>query len=224
MNLYVENTRYLEMKRKIENGGSKAMHDSARSYEQNTVTRVFSRTLICAHAPAWLKVTQDVFAKTFSSTCHHVSDCSWSLHPLTSSSLSSSCPFSSSPLSGSSSSMWSELPSNLTLAHRRMRSVAIQTLSQVSDIKVCKTHGLYSVEAKVPSLFEDQTTSWIRIVSGVEKLRQRGNASPRRSKSFGETHCKCENNIDTAINKQLEMELRKWIDIEVKRSKDPCCF
>ena len=31
----------------------------------------------------------------------------------------------------------------------------------VSDIKVCKTHGRYSVE--------DQTTSWIRIVNGVEK-------------------------------------------------------
>ena len=38
----------------------------------------------------------------------------------------------------------------------------------VSDIKVCKTHGRDSVEV-VPSLFEDQTTSWIRIVNGVEK-------------------------------------------------------
>ena len=41
-------------------------------------------------------------------------------------------------------------------------------LGLVSDIKVCKTHGRYSVEV-VPSLFEDQTTSWIRIVNGVEK-------------------------------------------------------
>ena len=39
----------------------------------------------------------------------------------------------------------------------------------VSDIKVCKTHGRHSVEVKVPSLFEDQTTSRIRIVNGVEK-------------------------------------------------------
>ena len=39
----------------------------------------------------------------------------------------------------------------------------------VYDIKVCKTHRRYSVEVKVPSLFEDQTTSWIRIVNGVEK-------------------------------------------------------
>ena len=41
-------------------------------------------------------------------------------------------------------------------------------LGLVSDIKVCKTYGRYSVEVKVPSLFEDQTTPWIRIVSGVE--------------------------------------------------------
>ena len=39
----------------------------------------------------------------------------------------------------------------------------------VSDIKVCETHGRYSVEVKVPSLFKNQTTSWIRIVNGVEK-------------------------------------------------------
>ena len=39
----------------------------------------------------------------------------------------------------------------------------------VSDIKVCKTHGRYSVEVKVSSLFEDQTTSWTMIVNGVEK-------------------------------------------------------
>ena len=39
----------------------------------------------------------------------------------------------------------------------------------VSDIKVCKTNGKYGVEVKVPSFFEDQTTSWIRIVNGFEK-------------------------------------------------------
>ena len=33
---------------------------------------------------------------------------------------------------------------------------------------VSETHGRYSVEVKVPSLFEDKTTSWIRIVNGVE--------------------------------------------------------
>ena len=48
----------------------------------------------------------------------------------------------------------------------------------VLDMKICNTIGRYSVEVKVPSLFEDQTTSWIRIVSGVEKVCQRDNADP----------------------------------------------
>ena len=122
-----------------------------------------SHAYFLAHAPAWLKVTQNVFAKTFSSTCHqiqvgqystnlmcslcvssvftvmwmtrivpvrivsktkqtchHVSDRSLSLHPLISSSLSSvstSCPISSPSLFCSSSSMWSELPSNKSPVH-----------------------------------------------------------------------------------------------------------
>ena len=35
--------------------------------------------------------------------------------------------------------------------------------------KVCKTHGRHSVEVKVPSFFEDRTSFWMRIESGVEK-------------------------------------------------------
>ena len=40
----------------------------------------------------------------------------------------------------------------------------------VSRIKVCKSHGRYSVEVNVPSLFENKTTSWIRIVNGIDKF------------------------------------------------------
>ena len=43
------------------------------------------------------------------------------------------------------------------------------------------------------------------MVNGVEKVRQRGNADPRRRKSFGETRCKGETNIETVINKILEL-------------------
>ena len=58
--------------------------------------------------------------KTCSSTCHHVSDRALSLRALTSSSLSSVStfrPFSSSPLSCSSTSMWSKPPSTKSHAH-----------------------------------------------------------------------------------------------------------
>ena len=90
-----------------------------------------------------------------------------------------------------------------------------------SDIRVCKTHGRYSVEVKVPSLFEDQTISWIGTVNGFDKVRQRGTVGPRRRQSFEETRCKGETNIEIVINKQLELYSdgrRKWIDIE---GKDP---
>ena len=68
-----------------------------------------------------------------------------------------------------------------------------------------KTHGRCSVGVVVPSLFEDQTTSWIRIVNRVEKYVRKGNADPRRRKSFGEPRCKGETNIETVTNMQLEL-------------------
>ena len=72
---------------------------------------VFSRTFV--QSPS-------AHVKTFSATCHHVSDCALSLHPVISSSLSgvsASCPISSSLLSCSPSSVWLELPSNISPVH-----------------------------------------------------------------------------------------------------------
>ena len=40
----------------------------------------------------------------------------------------------------------------------------------VSDIKVCKHNGRYSIEVYIKSLFQDQTVSWIRIVNGIDKF------------------------------------------------------
>ena len=40
----------------------------------------------------------------------------------------------------------------------------------VSDIKVWNPNGRYSIEVQVQSLFQDQTVSWIRIVSGIDKF------------------------------------------------------
>ena len=105
--------------------------------EQNTLTpRIFSH--ICTHFILVRMhrmaqgVARRVFIKERSSTCHHVSDRALSLRVLTSSFLSSVstfCPFSSSPLPWSSSSMWSEPPSTRTLAHTQNEeycTVAIQ--------------------------------------------------------------------------------------------------
>ena len=38
----------------------------------------------------------------------------------------------------------------------------------VFKIKVCSHDDRYSIEVLVPSLFEDQTASWVRIVNGVD--------------------------------------------------------
>ena len=40
----------------------------------------------------------------------------------------------------------------------------------ISDVKVCNHSGRYSIEVYVPSLFQDQTRSWIRTVNGIDKF------------------------------------------------------
>ena len=37
---------------------------------------------------------------------------------------------------------------------------------QVLNIKVCNHDDRYSIEVQVPSSFNDQTASWVRIVNG----------------------------------------------------------
>ena len=90
--------------------------------EQNTLTRVFSRTFVhSSFAHMHLHGSKCRGTCLCKKSAHpHVITClivRWSLHPLISSSLSSvstSCPISSPPLF-CSSSMWSEPPSNMPL-------------------------------------------------------------------------------------------------------------
>ena len=90
-----------------------------RTPSYGVFTRTFAHISSLFTCTAWLNVLQRVPHKNMF-TCHHVSDRALSLFALTSSSLSSvSAPslISSSPLSWSSSSMWSEPPSMRTTAH-----------------------------------------------------------------------------------------------------------
>ena len=70
----------------------------------------------------------------------------------------------------------------------------------VSYIKVCKTHERYSVEIKVPSFFEDQTTSWIRILSGVEKYVREALPIQEEERTYF-----------------VHVRQRKWMDIDVQK-------
>ena len=83
------------------------------------MNRTPSHAYFLAHSFAHMHLHGSRCCRERSSTCHHVSDRSLSLHPLISSSLSSvstSCPFSSLPLFCSSWT-WSEPPSTRTPAH-----------------------------------------------------------------------------------------------------------
>ena len=133
-------------------------------------TRIFSHicTLtFCAHAFPWLKVLQHVsLQKERSSTGHHVSDPSLSLHPLISSTLSSvsTCFPISSLLLFCSTSMWSEPPSTRTLAHTQNESMALWRYKTLLHTRVsilqnrhgCAKPGL-SVCSRIVRLTNNQT-------------------------------------------------------------------
>ena len=119
-------------------------------------------------------VARRVFIKERSSTCHHVSDRALSLHPLTSSSLSSVstlCPFSSSPLSWSSSSMCSEPPSTRTLAHTQNEeycSVAVQ-----NPLTVTGTPSYRHLQSQVPTAHALSDLPWGDLVMATTASRSR---------------------------------------------------
>ena len=97
----------------------------------------------------------------------------------------------------------------------------------VSDINVCKTHGRYNVEVKVASLFEDQTTSSIRIVTGVEKYVREAMPIQEEERALVKPAAKARPILKPSSTSNwnfIPMGQRNWIDIEVKRSKDPYCF
>ena len=97
------------------------------------------------------------------------------------------------------------------------------TIRHCLDITVCKTHGRYSVEVEFPSLFEDQTTSWIRIVNGVEKYVRE--AMPIQEERASERPAAMARPIlkpsSTSNWNFIPMAQRQWIDIETQESKDP---
>ena len=62
-------------------------------------------------------------------------------------------------------------------------------IGPVVNIKVCYHDDRYSIEVQVPSLFQDNTASWVRIVNGVDKYVTESMPTAKEEQSFGETHC-----------------------------------
>ena len=55
-------------------------------------------------------------------------------------------------------------------------------------IKVCYYDDRYNVEVQIPSLFGNNTASWVRIMNGVDKNVTRS-MQLRKGHGFGEIHC-----------------------------------
>ena len=101
-------------------------------------------------------------------------------------------------------------------------------IGTVLNIKVYCHDDRYSIEFQVPSLFQDTTTSWVRIVNGVDKYVAESMLTKEEGgRSFGETHCyrktttKAHSNADFRLYSCSEI---KWIDIETQRLHDHKCY
>ena len=63
-------------------------------------------------------------------------------------------------------------------------------IGPVLNTKVCYRDEQYSVEVQVPSLFQDNTVSWVRIVNGVDRYVTESMPTAREENTAsGETHC-----------------------------------
>ena len=96
----------------------------------------------------------------------------------------------------------------------------------VLEVKVCKTKGGHSVQVKVPPLFEEQTTSWIKIVSGVEKYVREAMPIQEGEEASGRPAAKAKPILQPASTSNpniIPMKDRRWTDIEVQKSKDQSC-
>ena len=93
----------------------------------------------------------------------------------------------------------------------------------VLDIKFAK----HTEDTALKLKLHLQTTSWIRIVNGVEKYVREAMPIQEEERASGKPAAKARPTLKPSSTSNwnfIPMEQRKWIDIEVKRSKDPYCF
>ena len=97
-------------------------------------------------------------------------------------------------------------------------------LGPVLNIKVCYHDDRYSIEVQIPSLFEDNTASWVRIVNGVDKYVSESMLTKKEDDiASGKPIAKArprQKPTVTLISVSILVLERKWIDIETQRSHD----
>ena len=95
------------------------------------------------------------------------------------------------------------------------------TVGPVLDVKVCYHYGRYGVEIMIESSFRDRTTSWLRIVSGINKCVTGNVRSDSCCKCWGQKYREPVARARPRPTPTLTLTAvsifyreRKWIDIE----------
>ena len=100
--------------------------------------------------------------------------------------------------------------------------------SAQSWTKVCYHDDRYSIEVQVPSLFQDNTVSWGRIVNGVDTYVTESMLTTKEvDKASGKPIAKArprQKPTVTLTSVSILVLERKWIDIETQRSHDQKCY
>ena len=101
-------------------------------------------------------------------------------------------------------------------------------IGPVLHMKVCCRYEQYSVEVQVPSLFQDDTVSWIRLVNGVDGYVTEPMLTKKEEHTAaGKPNAKArprKNPTVTLISVSIPVLDRKCIDIETQRSHDHKCY
>ena len=101
-------------------------------------------------------------------------------------------------------------------------------IGPVLNMKVCRHEDRNSIEVLLQSLFQDRTTSWVRLVSGVDKYVTESMLSKEEEdmasvKPIAKTRPRQKLTV-TLTSVSIPVLARKWIDIETQRSHDHKCY
>ena len=101
-------------------------------------------------------------------------------------------------------------------------------IGPVLNIKVCYHDDRYSIEVQIPSLFEDNTFSWVRIVNCVdtyvtESMLIKKEEDIASGNPIAEARPR-QKPTGTLTSVSIPVLERQWIDIETQRSHDHKCY
>ena len=97
-------------------------------------------------------------------------------------------------------------------------------IGPVLNVKVCHHDVRYSIEVQLPSMFQDHTVSWVRIVNCVDKhVTESMPTAEEEDIASGKPIAKArprQKPTVTLTSVSIPVTERKWIDIETQRSHD----